>query len=138
MYQYAIHIWNQIAQEYELKSPLGNYMFRLNSEELDTAYVTLATTLEQLGLKFKARTTFLTFWPLIAERDAIAFCKFHWPYADYLLPIFDLEEFVILARGEHRTPTPELKSCIKIMRQMNIIPDDWMDPDYDDKSLMPR
>jgi hypothetical protein len=137
LYQYSTEIWNQIAQEHEPESPLAKKMFHLNSEQFDLAYEILATTLEQLGLKHKAMITFLTFWPLIAEREAIAYCKFNWPNADYLVPIFDLDHFVILARGEYRTLTPELKSCIKLMRQMNIIPDTWMDPDYDDKSLMP-
>lgn len=102
MYQVAPPVWNQIADEQRLATPLAKKLFPLTGAALDKALEAESRKLEAQGVTSPSvRAAYLRLFPLLYERRAIsAFLVDHPSYHQALPLMEDVGEALIAANND--------------------------------------
>lgn len=101
MYGVAAPIWNRVAREQPLQTPMGRSLFPLDQEKLNEALEARELALQQQGYSPKVATAYLTVAPLLWEKAALAtYSRDHPGMSEALPEVVSPAEATLLATQE--------------------------------------
>lgn len=101
MYGVAARIWNQVAKETPLQTPMGRSLFPLAQDKLNEALEARELAMQQQGVEPKVAAAYLTVAPLLWEKAALATYSRAHPGANDVLPeVVSPAEATLLATKE--------------------------------------
>lgn len=102
MYGIAAPIWNKVATEQPLQTPMARALFPLDQPALNEALEARELALQKQGLEPKVATAYLSVAPLLWEKDALAaFSRTHPGLSDALPNLVSPAEAADLATREY-------------------------------------
>lgn len=102
MYSVAAPIWNRVAKEQPLQTPMARALFPLDQEGLNQALEAREMALTSQGFDPKVASAYLTVAPLLWEKAALAtFSRDHPGLSDALPEVVSPAEATSLATQEY-------------------------------------
>ena len=120
MFSVVTRIWNQIAKEQELQTPMAKRLFPLDVEEMEIALAKEESRLaKQNNSGFLVAGAYLTVAPLLWENQAIAAYKRDHPGLEAALPeLVDVGEAVLVASKDFPLSEPQQKQLGKLLETL--------------------
>lgn len=116
MYSVAAPIWNRIAQEQELQTPLARSLFPLSQDRLNEALEARELAMQDKGIDSPVATAYLAMAPLLWEKAALAaYSRDHPGIADSLPNVVSPAEATLLATKEYSLTEPQQRTLSALL-----------------------
>jgi hypothetical protein len=116
MYQMPAAIWNRIAAEQALETPMANRVFPMDQAELDHWIQDRETELMAQGIYPSVVSAYLTLTPLLWENAALQAFKMDHPiYSPALPDVGSMDDAILIARADRPLNEEELAQLRRLL-----------------------